>query len=155
MEEPVYKNLTATNLSAYTSLFGKLNPQKEKQVARSMIKQLGIKTPDENQQVALLSGGNQQKVAIGKWMLSDVNVLLFDEPTKGVDVGAKGDIFDLIHKLADEEKGIIYATSEINEILHITDRVYVMYDGRIVSELQTDDTTEEEIMYFATGGTRQ
>lgn len=155
VEEPVYKNLTATNLSAYTSLFGKLNPQKEKQVARSMIKQLGIKTPDENQQVALLSGGNQQKVAIGKWMLSDVNVLLFDEPTKGVDVGAKGDIFDLIHKLADEEKGIIYATSEINEILHITDRVYVMYDGRIVSELQTNDTTEEEIMYFATGGTRQ
>lgn len=150
--EPIYKNLTAANLTAFTRLLSFLNPSKERSAAREMIGSLGIKTPNELENVALLSGGNQQKVAVGKWLLTDTEVLLFDEPTKGVDVGAKGDIFDLISKLAEQGKGIVYASSELNEIMSITDRMYVMYDGMIVKELITKDTTEEEILYYSTGG---
>lgn len=84
--------------------------------------------------------------------MTDAEVLMFDEPTKGVDVGAKGDIFNLIDELAIAGKGIIYATSELNEALLITDRIYVMYDGKIVKELITSETSEDEIMYYATGG---
>lgn len=152
VEEPVYSNLTAASLKKYTRPLGVLAPEREKSKAREMIQSLGIKTPSENQKVALLSGGNQQKVAVGKWLLTDAEVLLFDEPTKGVDVGAKGDIFDLITSLAESGKAILYASSELNEIVNITDRVYVMYDGKIVKELVTSETSEEEILYYSTGG---
>ncbi len=152
VEEPVYSNLTAANLKKFTrgSLF--LNPKKEREAARKMIQDIGVKTPHENQKVALLSGGNQQKVAVGKWLMTDAELLMFDEPTKGVDVGAKGDIFELISSLAKQGKGILYASSELQEIMSLTDRVYVMYDGEIVKELVTSETTEEEILYFSTGG---
>ena len=152
VEEPVYSNLSASNLAKFTTKLGFLKPSNERKTAREMIRNLGIKTPDENQKVALLSGGNQQKVAVGKWLMTEASVYLFDEPTKGVDVGAKGDIFDLIGGLAQSGKGILYASSEISEILAITDRVYVMYDGKIVKELETSATNEEEILYYSTGG---
>lgn len=152
VEEPVYSNLTAASLKKYSRPLGILAPEREKSKAREMIQSLGIKTPSENQKVALLSGGNQQKVAVGKWLLTDAQVLLFDEPTKGVDVGAKGDIFDLITSLAESGKSILYASSELNELLNITDRLYVMYDGKIVKELVTSETSEEEILYYSTGG---
>src|SRR5699024_11647834 len=85
-----------------------LRPNKERKHARDMITSLGVKTPNENQKVGLLSGGNQQKVAVGKWLSSDAEVFLFDEPTKGVDVGAKTEIFDLIVSLAKNKKGVLY-----------------------------------------------
>lgn len=152
VDEPVYTNLTSASLNKYVKFFSTLVPKKEKQEAKKMIKSLGIITPSENQNVALLSGGNQQKVAIGKWLMSDAKVYLFDEPTKGVDVGAKTEIFSLISELATQHKGIIYATSELDEIMKITDRVYVVYDNTIVKELNTDETTEEELLYYSTGG---
>src|SRR5699024_1678591 len=152
VDEPVYSNLTAASLNKHTGLLSMLRPNKERIHAREMIKNLGVKTPNENQKVGLLSGGNQQKIAVGKWLSSDAEVFLFDEPTKGVDVGAKTEIFDLIVSLAKNKKGVLYATSEISEILSITDRIYVMYDYQIVKELITKDTTEEEIMYYSTGG---
>ncbi len=152
VEEPIYSNLTAASLSKFTKLFGVLSPEKERTAARKLIHSLGIKTPHENQKVALLSGGNQQKVAVGKWLSTDAQIYMFDEPTKGVDVGAKGDIFNLITSLAETGKGVIYASSELNEILNITDRVYVMYDGQIVKELISAETTEEEILFYSTGG---
>nr|WP_202795733.1 sugar ABC transporter ATP-binding protein [Planococcus donghaensis] len=152
VDEPVYANLTAASLRKFTLPFSVLKPERERERARKIIASLGIKTPSENQKVALLSGGNQQKVAVGKWLLTDAEILIFDEPTKGVDVGAKGDIFDLITSLAEEGKGIIYASSELNEILNITDRIYVMYDGKIVKELKTQNTNEEEILFYSTGG---
>ncbi|RHW35736.1 sugar ABC transporter ATP-binding protein [Neobacillus notoginsengisoli] len=152
VEEPVYSNLSASNLHNFTSKLGFLRPKAEKEAARKMIQDLGIKTPSESQKVALLSGGNQQKVAVGKWLMSNAEIYVFDEPTKGVDVGAKGDIFDLISGLAENGKGIIYASSEMTEILSITDRIYVMYDGRIVKELLTHETNEQEILYYSTGG---
>nr|WP_073155791.1 sugar ABC transporter ATP-binding protein [Seinonella peptonophila] len=151
IDEEVYSNLSAANLSKFCR-FGFLKQGNEREAARKMITDLDIKTPSENQKVGLLSGGNQQKVAIGKWLMTDAELFLFDEPTKGVDVGAKSDIFHLISRLAKMGKGIIYATSELAEILAVSDRIYVMYDGMIVKELVTKETNEEEILYYSTGG---
>ena len=117
-----------------------------------MIASLGIKTPSEDTKVQNLSGGNQQKVAIGKWLLTDAEVYIFDEPTKGVDVGAKKDIFELISGLAQRGKAVIYASCELSEIVGITDRVYVVYDGQIAKELETAETNEEELLFYSTGG---
>ncbi|WP_107838455.1 sugar ABC transporter ATP-binding protein [Metasolibacillus meyeri] len=152
VEEPIYKNLSMANLEFFAGFAKFIQRKKERNAAQEMIKKIGAKTPNEYQKVANLSGGNQQKIAIGKWLMTDAEILMFDEPTKGVDVGAKGDIFKLIDELATAGKGIIYATSELNEALLITDRIYVMYDGKIVKELMTSETSEDEIMYYATGG---
>jgi simple sugar transport system ATP-binding protein len=152
IHEKVYTNLSAANLGKFSNRLGFVNQSREKTAARQMIQDLGIKTPSEDQKVGLLSGGNQQKVAIGKWLVADASVYLFDEPTKGVDVGAKGDIFHLIGRLAEMGKGILYASSELSEILSVSDRIYVMYDGKIVKELITNQTNEEEILYYSTGG---
>lgn len=150
--ESVSSNLTAVSLKKFSKLFGFIDRRSEKNTAQEYIKALGIKTPSESAKVENLSGGNQQKVAIGRWLLADADVYIFDEPTKGVDVGAKRDIFELIAKLAAEGKGIIYASSELSEIVGITDRVYVLYDGEPVKELQTAETTEEELLFYSTGG---
>jgi simple sugar transport system ATP-binding protein len=150
--ESVSSNLTAVSLKKFSKLFGFIDRRSEKNTAQEYIKALGIKTPSESAKVENLSGGNQQKVAIGRWLLADADVYIFDEPTKGVDVGAKRDIFELIAKLAAEGKGIIYASSELSEIVGITDRVYVLYDGEPVKELETAETTEEELLFYSTGG---
>ncbi len=151
VDEPVYFNLAAANLPKFCSGI-LLNKRKQMDNAKEYIQSLGIKTPSASQLVALLSGGNQQKVAVGKWLAADCDVYIFDEPTKGVDVGAKHDIFTLIQNIAASGKCALYVTSEISEILAITDRTYVMYDGRITAELVTAQTTEDEIMYYSTGG---
>jgi simple sugar transport system ATP-binding protein len=150
--EPVFSNLSAASLQNFCNALSFVKISAEKLMARKMINDLGIKTPHENQKVAYLSGGNQQKVAVGKWLIADADVYIFDEPTKGVDVGAKHDIFQLIGQLAKSGKGIIYASCELAEIIGITDRTYVMYDGMIVKELITKDTNEEEILFYSTGG---
>ncbi|HEX7556952.1 MAG TPA: sugar ABC transporter ATP-binding protein [Leptolinea sp.] len=152
VEEPVYTNLSAASLHKFVNVLSFVRSRAERTAAKGMIKDLGIKTPSEYQKVAYLAGGNQQKVAVGKWLIADADVYIFDEPTKGVDVGAKRDIFMLIGELAKKGKGIIYASCELSEIMGITDRTYVMYDGKIVKELKTADTTEEEILFFSTGG---
>lgn len=150
--EPVYFNLSAACLGKFCDRFSFVNKKKEIQNAEKLVGDLGIKTPSVHQKVRLLSGGNQQKVAVGKWLTSDSDVYILDEPTKGVDVGAKRDIFQLIQDLAAKGKAVLYASSEINEILAITDRVYVMYNGSVSAELPTAQTTEEEILFYATGG---
>lgn len=155
VQDNVAVNLTVAHLSPHTLLNTWLNQAKEKIAANAMIDKLGIKTPNEKAIVGNLSGGNQQKIAIGKWLLADADVYIFDEPTKGVDVGAKRDIYNLIAELADQGKSIIFASSEMNEMIGITDRIYVMYDGQIAQELITANTTEQEIMYYSTGGEQQ
>jgi len=152
VEDPVYANLSATSLNKYAKKFSFIDKNAEKAAAKKIIEDLGIKTPSENQLVKLLSGGNQQKVAVGKWLISDADIYILDEPTKGVDVGAKQDIFELIGRLAQMGKGIIYASCEFGEILGISDRAYVMYDGEIVKELEISNTNEEELLYYSTGG---
>lgn len=151
VDESVSFNLAAAALAKYSNGI-LLSKKKQLANAETYIQSLGIKTPSPSQRVALLSGGNQQKVAVGKWLAADCEVYIFDEPTKGVDVGAKRDIFTLIQELAQQGKCILYATSETSEILAITDRTYVMYDGRISAELITANTTEDEIMFCSTGG---
>ncbi|MGA2764013.1 MAG: sugar ABC transporter ATP-binding protein [Spirochaetia bacterium] len=153
VEESVATNLTAASLSRFSGALGFLRFGAERKEVRTMIGKLEIRTPNENQKVGFLSGGNQQKVSVGKWLIANAEVYLFDEPTKGVDVGAKRDIFELIGRLAESGKAIIYASCELAEILGITDRIYVLYDGRICREIQTAQATEEELLFYATGGT--
>lgn len=150
--ESVSTNLSASNLKKFSKLLSFLDFKAEKMAAKEMITNLDIKTPSEDTKVQNLSGGNQQKVAIGKWLITDADVYIFDEPTKGVDVGAKKDIFELIAELAKRGKGIIYATCELSEIIGITDRVYVIYDGQVTKELETSKTNEEELLFYSTGG---
>lgn len=152
VDEPVFINITSSSLGKFCRIFDLVNVKAEREVAKKSIASLDIRTPSEDQRVALLSGGNQQKVAVGKWLIADADIYIFDEPTKGVDVGAKHDIFELIGQLAAQGKGIIYASSEIPEILGIADRTYVMYNRTIVKELQTQNTSEEEILFFSAGG---
>lgn len=153
-EETVATNLSAASLQKFCSFGSFLDFKAEKEAAKKTIEKLGIKTPDENQKVALLSGGNQQKVVVGKWIDTKAQIYIFDEPTKGVDIGAKRDIFNLVDKLVKDGKSVIYATCEFSEILGITDRVYILYDGEVIKELNTGSTNEEEILYYSTGGKR-
>ena len=149
--ESVCQNLSLATLGDHCAA-GFINFASELASANEKIASLGIKTPSPAQPVALLSGGNQQKVTIGKWLDSKADIYIFDEPTKGIDVGAKAEIYDLIVELARTGKAVIYATSEQNEILMLTDRTYVMYNGTVQKELETAKTNEEEIVFYSTGG---
>jgi len=152
LDDPVFSNLSLVTLSQYVSRLGTLMKKKELQAAGKKVGDLQIKTPSIFQRVAFLSGGNQQKVTIGKWLDSSAVMYVFDEPTKGIDVNAKNEVYRLIIDLARKGYGIIYATSEQSEILHLTDRVYVMYDGMVQGEFITAETTEDELMLYSTGG---
>jgi simple sugar transport system ATP-binding protein len=152
VNEPIYFNLSAACLPRFCGPLGFVKKTAEKENADKFIKNLNIKTPSNSQMVKYLSGGNQQKVAVGKWLAADCEVYIFDEPTKGVDVGAKRDIFLLIQNIAKQGKCVLYATCETSEILSITDRTYVIYNGTIRKELVTAETNEDEIMYYSTGG---
>lgn len=150
--ESVVFNLAAASLDRFCKI-GFVDTKKTAENADHYVQDLGIKTPSIRQKVALLSGGNQQKVVVGKWLAADCDVYIFDEPTKGVDVGAKMEIFRLINQIAKEGNCVIYATCENSELLSITDRMYVMFDGKIMAELETAKTDESEIMHYATGAT--
>ncbi|KRF62037.1 ABC transporter [Bacillus sp. Soil768D1] len=152
VQESVATNLTAASVGKFSKIFSFVDRKAEKKKAKELITSLGIKTPSEEAKVENLSGGNQQKVAIGKWLIADADVYIFDEPTKGVDVGAKKDIFELIAQLARNGKAIIYASSELSEIIGITNRTYVLYGGKTVIELETSKTNEEELLFYSTGG---
>ena len=115
-----------------------------------MTHQLGIKTPSLTQKVKLLSGGNQQKVVIAKWLVQQSEVLIFDEPTRGIDVGAKQEIYKLINELAAQGRAIILISSELPEILQISHRIAVMCEGRLTGELDAREATQENVMALAT-----
>ncbi|PFA68165.1 ABC transporter [Bacillus sp. AFS015802] len=152
IHESVQHNLSFPSLKKVSNWLW-INQKKEHQLARETIGSLGIKTAHEGVSANFLSGGNQQKVSIGKWLTDEASVFLFDEPTKGVDVGAKKEIFSLIQSLAEKRKGILYFSCELQEILAISDRILVMYDGRIVKELTKEEATQETILFYASGGT--
>ncbi|WP_019533882.1 sugar ABC transporter ATP-binding protein [Paenibacillus ginsengihumi] len=154
VEQSVKHNLSLPLLERL-SRFGFVGRRAESDNAVARIGELGIQPPLPEQAVQYLSGGNQQKVAVGKWLPTDAQVYLFDEPTKGVDVGAKSDIFRLIGRLAAEGKGIVYLSCELQEILGIADRILVMSYGRIVKELRRDEATQETILYYASAGEEQ
>ena len=150
--DPVYANITISALYKFLNKIKFVVKRRQVETAHKMIKELGIKTSSVGQILANLSGGNQQKVVVGKWLVSDADVYIFDEPTKGVDVGAKRDIFKLIEDLAAKGRGIIYASCEFSEIMAIADRAYVMYDGSIVKEVKVSESNEKELLYYSTGG---
>lgn len=151
VEESVKNNLSVATIAKWSPL-GFIRSGLEAGQARELVRRLGVKTADISQLVGFLSGGNQQKVAIGKWLDTDASLFLFDEPTKGVDIGAKSDIYRLIGKLAEQRKGVLYFSCEFQEVIGIADRIFVMFEGRIVKELSREQATQELIMYYASGG---
>lgn len=151
IEEPIGMNLavSADNSFSRWSLFGHRQAWRW---AEEVIARIGIRTTGPAQTLRRLSGGNQQKVAIGKWLRGNANVLIFDEPTKGVDVKVKTDLFTLIDGLARDGKGIIYASGEFSELVGLCDRICVLWDGRIVAEIPGAEAREETLLYYSTGG---
>lgn len=129
---------------------GVLRNSVERQVARDYIDKLRIRTPSESQELYKLSGGNQQKVVISKWLVRDTDILILDEPTRGIDVGAKAEIYDLMNELVSQGKSIIMISSELTEILRMSDRVMVMCEGRKTAEIPIEKATQENIMHAAT-----
>ena len=128
----------------------------EKQERRSVMdykERLSIKAPDVEKQVKYLSGGNQQKVVFAKWLCADAAIYIFDEPTRGIDVGAKSEIYSIINMLVAEGSAVIVISSELPEILGVCDRVLVFHEGRITADLDRAEATQEKIMYYAIGGT--
>src|SRR5581483_12225350 len=123
----------------------------EAEAARKYISDLRIRTPSERRMVRFLSGGNQQKVVIAKWLLSHADVLIFDEPTRGIDVGAKVEVYHLINDLVRRGAGVIMISSEIEEVLGMSDRILVMRGGRIVGELARGEATQERMLALAFG----
>jgi simple sugar transport system ATP-binding protein len=151
VSEDVSFNLSAASMDRYCTV-SFINRSKVDDNAHKYVDELGIITPSIRQQVRNLSGGNQQKVSVGKWLAADCSVYIFDEPTKGVDVGAKQEIFGLINQIAANGNAVIYASCENSELLNIADRIYVLFDGEVRAELNTAETSEDEIMYYAVGG---
>ncbi|WP_207460029.1 sugar ABC transporter ATP-binding protein [Azospirillum sp. SYSU D00513] len=147
----VMENLTITDIPAVTDRFGFLRPGRERAVAEEYVRLLNIRTPSIHKTVKNLSGGNQQKIVIGKWLFRKSKVLFFDEPTRGIDVGAKFAIYELLDRLAAEGIGVVLISSELPEILGVTDRVVVFREGRVTGLLETRATSQEEIMEYASG----
>jgi ribose transport system ATP-binding protein len=146
----VEANVVMSNLTRYLSFAGFLKSQPMRQATEKFIRLLNIRTPSAAQEVRLLSGGNQQKVVVAKWLNRDCDILFFDEPTRGIDVGAKNEIYKLLRTLADQGKAIVMISSELPEILRMSDRIVVMCEGRITGELTPEQATQERIMELAT-----
>ncbi|MFT5324443.1 MAG: ribose transport system ATP-binding protein [Planctomycetaceae bacterium] len=151
LEMAVRTNIGLAGLKKHQKKLGFLNSAQEGADTTEMIAKLRIKTPGEDQIVQYLSGGNQQKVVLGKWLSMNPQVLLLDEPTRGIDVGAKQEIYALMEQLAEQGVAILFVSSELEEILGMSDRAIVMHEGRISGELMRDSLSEESVMHLATG----
>ena len=147
----VRANVALPNLRRFRNRFGVVDDSALGKTARDYIDQLAIRTPSERQEVRLLSGGNQQKVVLAKWLLRDCDILIFDEPTRGIDIGAKSEIYRLLTSLAEQGKAIIVISSELPEVLRLSHRIAVMSEGRLTGILPGGTaTSQEEIMHLAT-----
>ena len=145
LDETIQRNITLTNLAA-VSTNGVIAEAAETQIAEGYRKAMNIRTPSVFQKVVNLSGGNQQKVVLSKWLFAEPEVLILDEPTRGIDVGAKFEIYGLINRLSADGKGVIMISSEMPELLGMCDRIYVMGEGRFVGELSAEEASQERIM---------
>ncbi|QYR24224.1 sugar ABC transporter ATP-binding protein [Paenibacillus sp. sptzw28] len=150
----VSDNLSMPNLKSLSKL-GFMSGSKEQFLSETMIKQLFIKASSGAQTVGSLSGGNQQKVVIGKWLATSPQVFILDEPTRGVDIGAKKEIYDLMNRLAANGVAILMISSELPEVLGMSDRILVMHEGKLTGEFTREEATQEKIMLCATGGGQQ
>jgi putative multiple sugar transport system ATP-binding protein len=149
--QDVKQNITLANLRAISKR-GVIDANKEVNIANEYKSSLNIKTPSVEQRVGNLSGGNQQKVSLGKWLFVHPDVLILDEPTRGIDVGAKYEIYTIMNRLVSEGMSIVMISSELPEVLGMSDRVYVVASGKISGELPIEDATQEAIMQLATKG---
>lgn len=147
--QDVKQNITLANLKEIATR-SIVNDNAEVKVANEYKSSLNIKTPSVEQKVSNLSGGNQQKVSVGKWLFVKPSLLILDEPTRGIDVGAKYEIYTIMTKLVEQGLSIIMISSELPEILGMSDRVYVVSAGKIAGELAIRDATQEKIMQLAT-----
>jgi ABC-type sugar transport system ATPase subunit len=148
----VRENMTMANLGLgpLTGLLGFVRRRKEVEVAKTYVRDMDIRTPGLATPIISLSGGNQQKVILSRWLMTNPRVLILDEPTRGIDVGAKAEIHRLIRQLAQEGRGVIVVSSELPELLAVSDHIIVMREGIMTAQLETADTSQEEIMTYAT-----
>ncbi len=151
LEMAIRENVGLPNLRR-TQRSGFLNFRDERAISQSTMQSLNVKAAHDGQAVQFLSGGNQQKVVLGKWLAMSPRVFLLDEPTRGVDIGAKQEIYQLMETLAASGAAILFASSEMTEVLGISDRVLVMHEGRLAGELSREEISEEKVMQLATGG---
>lgn len=149
LDKSVSENSVLSNLDDYIK-FGWINDSKIEKDATRENEKLKTKTPSMHQKLRNLSGGNQQKVIVARWLLKNSDIFIFDEPTRGIDVGAKSEMYTLMEDLAKEGKSIIMISSELSEVQRLSDRVVVMCEGRITGELDIKDATQERIMAYAT-----
>jgi len=151
--ESIRKNMTLTSLKNDFCASGFwIRRHKEKEVVEKAIRDFRMATPGPEQETRLLSGGTQQKVVIGKWLLSKSLVYMFDEPTKGIDVGGKHDIYRMIVDLAKDGAGVAFISNELDEVLALCDRTLVMFNGRLVKEVSNKDTSKDELLFYVMGG---
>jgi ribose transport system ATP-binding protein len=150
LERNVRDNIVLSTLRRYANAFGFMNDRRIDGTAREYVDRLTIRTPSVGQLVRNLSGGNQQKVSIAKWLVRDCDVLIFDEPTRGIDVGAKEEIYRLLADLAAQGKAIIMISSELPEVLRMSHRIAVMAEGRVTGVLSNAEATQENVMEYAT-----
>jgi ribose transport system ATP-binding protein len=144
----VDQNITLANLP---TAHGLIDLGQERNVARKRRDELNIRTPSIRRRVQVLSGGNQQKVVVAKWLETRAKVLFFDEPARGIDVGAKAEMFGLIGNLAEEGRGIVLISSYLPELLNMCDRILVMREGQVAGFLQREEFSEEAVIALATG----
>ena len=145
LEEPIVKNITLANLAGVATR-SVISRGREQQVAEEYRRAMSIRTPSVFQKVVNLSGGNQQKVVLSKWLFTDPQVLILDEPTRGIDVGAKFEIYTIMNELVAQGRGVVMISSEMPELLGMCDRIYVMNEGRIMGELTRAEASQERIM---------
>jgi ribose transport system ATP-binding protein len=151
LDRGVKENITLSSLDKLSTTF-KIDKKKEKAIAKNSINELKIKTPSINQPTRLLSGGNQQKVVLSKWLETDPEILILLEPTRGIDIGSKTEIYNLINNLTKEGISVIYVSSELTELVGICDRVLVMHEGSCSGIVSGNDINQERIMYLSSGG---
>jgi len=149
VEKDIKDNITLNNLNPYIKN-GLIQEQKTEEVAENYRNKMNIQSSSIHQKVKDLSGGNQQKVVISKWLARDSDIIIFDEPTRGIDVGAKSEIYNLIDDLVEQGKSVIMISSEMDEILRMSDRIIVLCEGRLTGELPIEEATQEKIMEYAT-----
>lgn len=147
-------NMSLASMGKISNL-GFIAHKRERDQAENFVDQLAIRTPSVEQQVEYLSGGNQQKVVLAKWLATEPEIILMSEPTRGIDVGAKAEVYRLVDELASQGKVILLVSSELPEVINLSDRIYVMYEGRIAAELDATRTSQEEIGMYGTGGCPQ
>ena len=143
--QSVAANVSVAVPDKISNALGVVSDKKEKEFASQVVHEMGVNNKDTSARISILSGGNQQKVVIGKWMLWEPRVLVLDSPTVGIDIGSKSEIYDQIHKLAEQGIGVIFISDEVEEIVANCNRVYLMHEGRVLKEYREKDMQREDL----------